>query len=67
MMEAAQQGATEIAHDYLAEIATYFGALDLDTRFRCLPGSVLARDDLPARLAAAGFLTVPRPSSSGDD
>jgi class 3 adenylate cyclase len=48
VMEAVQQAATEIAHEYLAEIAPYIGALDLDALFRCLPGPVLSRDDLQA-------------------
>jgi len=46
MMEAVQQAATEIAHEYLAEIAPYIGALDLDALFRCLPGPVLTRHEL---------------------
>jgi class 3 adenylate cyclase len=48
MMEAVQQAATEIAHEYLAEIAPYIGALDLDALFRRLPGPVLTREEVQA-------------------
>ena len=51
MMQAVQRAASEIAHEYLAEIAPYVGALDLDALFRCLPGPVLARDEVQALCA----------------
>lgn len=48
MMEAVNQAATEIAHEYLAEIAPYLGALDLAQVFQRLPGPVLARAEVEA-------------------
>jgi hypothetical protein len=48
MMEAVNQAATEIAHEYLAEIAPYTGDLELDRVFQQLPGPVLARVELEA-------------------
>ena len=48
MMEAVNQAAGEIAHEYLAEIAPYIGDLALDRLFRCLPGPVLARSEIDA-------------------
>ena len=46
MMEAVNQAALEIAHEYLAEIAPYVGAVDLDALFRALPGPILARTEV---------------------
>jgi class 3 adenylate cyclase len=43
MMEAVQQAAAEIAHEYLAEIAPYIGDLALERLFHALPGPVLTR------------------------
>ena len=40
------QAATEIAHEYLAEIAPYVGDLDLERFLRRLPGHVLTRDEV---------------------
>ena len=48
MMEAVNQAATEIAHEYLAEIAPYVGDLELDRLFHRLPGPVLTRDEVEA-------------------
>lgn len=46
MMEAVNQGASEIAHEYLAEIAPYIGAIDLEQLFQSLPGPVLTRAEV---------------------
>jgi hypothetical protein len=48
MMEAVNQAATEIAHEYLAEIAPYIGALDLDRLFQRLPGPIVTRAEVEA-------------------
>ena len=48
MMEAVNQAATEIAHEYLAEIAPYVGDLELDRLFHLLPGQVLTRAEVEA-------------------
>jgi class 3 adenylate cyclase len=44
--EAVNQAATEIAHEYLMEIAPYVGALDLPGLLRRLPGHILTRDEV---------------------
>lgn len=46
MMEAVHQAATEIAHEYLAEIAPYVGDLELERLFQCLPGPILTREEV---------------------
>jgi hypothetical protein len=46
MMEAVNQAATEIAHEYLAEIAPYVGDLDLERLFQRLPGPILTRAEV---------------------
>ena len=46
MKEAVNQAATEIAHEYLAEIAPYVGDLELDRLFHSLPGHILTRAEL---------------------
>lgn len=51
MKEAVHQAATEIAHEYLAEIAPYVGELELERLFHRLPGHVLDRTELEALLA----------------
>jgi class 3 adenylate cyclase len=43
MKEAVHQAATEIAHEYLAEIAPYVGDFALDRLFHLLPGHILTR------------------------
>ncbi len=48
MMEAVQVAATEIAHEYLAEIAPYIGELELDRLFQRLPGPVITRAEVEA-------------------
>ena len=48
MMEAVNHAATEIAHEYLAEIAPYIGELDLERVFQRLPGPVLTRAEVEA-------------------
>ena len=58
LKEAVNQAATEIAHEYLAEIAPYVGDLDLERLFRRLPGHVLTRDEVeelfPSTAATGG-------------
>ena len=44
LKEVVNQAATEIAYEYLAEIAPYLGDLDLDRFLRRLPGHVMTRD-----------------------
>jgi hypothetical protein len=46
LKEVVNQAATEIAYEYLAEIAPYLGDLDLERFFRRLPGPILSRDDV---------------------
>lgn len=60
MMEAVQQAAGEIAHEYLAEIAPYIGEIELEALFHRLPGPVLSRVEVEALCAvgAAGTLVA---------
>jgi hypothetical protein len=44
--EVVHQGATEIAHEYLAEIAPHIGNLELEKLFRVLPRNVLTREEV---------------------
>jgi class 3 adenylate cyclase len=46
--EAIHQAATEIAHEYLAEIAPYIGDVDLDALLQRLPGPVMTRAEVEA-------------------
>ena len=39
LKEAVNQAATEIAHEYLAEIAPYIGDLELEQLFLACPGT----------------------------
>ena len=48
LKEAVNQAATEIAHEYLAEIAPYVGELDLERLFHRLPGHILTRAEVEA-------------------
>ena len=48
LKEAVNQAATEIAHEYLAEIAPYIGDLELERLFRRLPGPILTRAEVEA-------------------
>ena len=48
MMEAVNQAANEIAHEYLAEIAPYIGEMDLDRLFQHVPGPILTRAEVEA-------------------
>lgn len=48
LKEAVNQAATEIAHEYLAEIAPYVGDLELEQLFQRLPGHILTRDEIDA-------------------
>ncbi len=51
MKEAVNQAATEIGHEYLAEVAPYVGVPDLDRLFQRLPGPVLTRAEVDALAA----------------
>ncbi len=44
--EVVHQAATEIAYEYLAEIAPHVGDLELEQLMRRLPGNVLTRDEM---------------------
>jgi class 3 adenylate cyclase len=46
LKEVVHQAATEIAHEYLAEIAPHIGDLELEKLLRRLPGNVLTRDEV---------------------
>jgi class 3 adenylate cyclase len=46
LKESVNLAATEIAHEYLSEIAPYIGDLDLERFFRRIPGHILARDEI---------------------
>ena len=46
LKEAVNEAATEIAHEYLAEIAPYVGDLELDRLFHRLPGHILTRSEV---------------------
>jgi class 3 adenylate cyclase len=46
LKEAVHLAATEIAHEYLAEIAPHVGDLELDRLLRSLPGNVLTREEV---------------------
>jgi hypothetical protein len=54
MMEAVNQAALEIAHEYLAEIAPYIGEMDLEILFQRLPGPVLTREEVELLCADDG-------------
>ena len=54
MKEAVNAAATEIAHEYLAEVAPYVGDLELDRLFHRLPGPVLTRGEVDAILEVQG-------------
>jgi class 3 adenylate cyclase len=46
LKEAVSRAATEIAHEYLTEIAPYLGDLELERCLQRLPGPILTRDDV---------------------
>lgn len=46
LKEGVHQAATEIAHEYLAEIAPHIGDLELERLLRLLPGHVLTREEV---------------------
>jgi hypothetical protein len=50
LKEAVNQAATEIAHEYLAEIAPYIGNLELERLFHDFPGHILTRAEVEAIL-----------------
>ena len=51
LKEAVNEAATEIAHEYLAEIAPYVGDLELERLFHRLPGHILTRSEVDTILA----------------
>ena len=51
LKESVNQAATEIAHEYLAEIAPHVGDLGLDRLLRHLPGHILTREEVEALFA----------------
>jgi class 3 adenylate cyclase len=53
LKEAVNQAATEIAHEYLAEIAPYVAGLDPESVFQRLPGHVITRSELESLGAGA--------------
>jgi class 3 adenylate cyclase len=55
LKEAVNQAATEIAQEYLNEIAPYVGDLDLDRLFEHLPGPVLTRAEVDVVSAELGI------------
>ncbi|HXJ81840.1 MAG TPA: hypothetical protein VMS64_24550 [Candidatus Methylomirabilis sp.] len=46
LKEVVNLAATEIAHEYLAEIAPHIGDLGMETMLRRLPGHILSRDEV---------------------
>jgi hypothetical protein len=52
LKEAVNQAATEIAHEYLAEIAPYVAGLDPDRLFHRLPGHIITRSEVEAIVAS---------------
>lgn len=48
LKESIHQAATEIAHEYLAEIAPYIGDVDLEQLLQRLPGPVMTRAEVEA-------------------
>src|SRR5262245_7646155 len=51
LKEGVNHAATEIAHEYLAEIAPHTGDLDLERLFRRLPGHILSRSEVETLFA----------------
>jgi class 3 adenylate cyclase len=62
LKEGVNQAATEIAHEYLAEIAPHVGDLGLERVFRRLPGHILRRDEVESLFEEHGAET-----GAGDD
>ena len=58
MMEAVNHAATEIAHEYLAEIAPYIGELDLERLFQRLPRPILTRAEVEALCGDDGCVDI---------
>ncbi len=54
MKEAIHHSATEIAHEYLAEIAPYVAGLETEAVFPHLPGQIVSRAEADAIVAASG-------------
>ena len=57
LKEAVNQAATEIAHEYLAEIAPYIGNIELDRLFHSLPGHILTRAEVDVIVEAHAAAT----------
>jgi class 3 adenylate cyclase len=55
--EVVHQGATEIAHEYLAEIAPHVGDLEIEQLLRLLPTNVLSRENIEALFLAHSLAT----------
>ena len=64
LKEAVNQAATEIAHEYLAEIAPYVAGLDPDRLFQRLPGHIITRAELEAIVESGEPLEGRDPFSS---
>ncbi|MGZ8260512.1 MAG: P-loop ATPase, Sll1717 family [Caldimonas sp.] len=64
LKEAVNQAATEIAHEYLAEIAPYVAGLDPERLFQRLPGHVIARAELEAIITSGEHAEGRDPFSS---
>ncbi len=61
LKESVNAASTEIAHEYLAEIAPYVAGLEPDRLFSCLPGHVITRSEVEAIVAGG------EASSDGSD
>jgi class 3 adenylate cyclase len=59
LKEAVNHAATEIAHEYLNEIAPYVGNLDVERVFERLPGPILSRAEVEALIDELGAGTEP--------
>lgn len=57
LKEVVHEAATEIAHEYLAEIAPHIGDLDLERLLRLLPGHVLSREEVEQLFLEHGIAT----------
>src|SRR5258708_27340432 len=60
LKEGVNQAATEIAHEYLAEIAPHTGDLDLDGFLRRLPGHILTRGEVERLFAEHSAGAAPK-------
>ena len=67
LKEAVNQASTEIAHEYLAEIAPHTGDLELEQFLRRLPGHILARAEVEKLFAAFHELVTSSPQREIDE